>query len=162
MRRELPKNFAPGGFSDRYDNERSRSVDRDQNLGGITHTHFEDEIDLLSHDYFPNHGEAYTDQFDAEASEELDLDQGGGAFLSYRGLGPRGWKKTDERLYQDVCHALEQSREVDASGLEVVVSDGVVTLRGQLPSRGMKVIAVDLVESVPGVMDVFTEVRTRS
>jgi osmotically-inducible protein OsmY len=54
---------------------------------------------------------------------------------------------------------LLHSLEVDPSGLEVDVMDGVVYLKGEIESRGMKRVAVDLVGSIPGVEDVFTELK---
>ena len=38
--------FGPGGFGDMYDNNKMRSMDRDQHPGGVTGIPFEDDIDL--------------------------------------------------------------------------------------------------------------------
>jgi osmotically-inducible protein OsmY len=55
--------------------------------------------------------------------------------------------------------ALLHSKQVDPSQLEVTVKDACVYLKGILPSKAMKRIAQDLVDSVPGVIDVFTQIK---
>ena len=147
-------NWGNGGFSDQYDNGRIRSVDRDQHPGGVTGIPFDDDFDIETNDYFPDHGESRirTRGFFHYGGSKPDT-------KSYEGIGPKGWKRTDERIKEDVCLALERSTEVDASGLEVNVEDGCVTLKGDIKSVGMRRVAEDLVESVPGVVDVFSQLR---
>ena len=61
-REVLNGNIGPGGFSDQYDNDSMKSVDRDSNPGGVTDVPFEDDWSLLDDDFFPDHGEAYTER----------------------------------------------------------------------------------------------------
>jgi hypothetical protein len=73
---------------------------------------------------------------------------------SFFGVGPKGYKRSDERIREDVSEALYRHPEVDASNIEVRVKDGVVTLSGTVSNRWMKRQAEDAVEYVPGVQDV--------
>ena len=80
---------------------------------------------------------------------------------SFAGRGPKGWRRSDARIREDVCEALSMHPALDASELEVEVHDGVVTLRGTVADRRSKRLAVDIAESVAGVRDVHSELRTR-
>ncbi len=76
---------------------------------------------------------------------------------SAAGKGPKGWKRTDERIHEDVCQILEHDHLVDATEIEVTVKDGIVTLSGHTETRPVKRRAEDLIESVSGVRDVRNE-----
>jgi osmotically-inducible protein OsmY len=78
---------------------------------------------------------------------------------NFYGKGPKGWKRADERIHEDVCEALYQSWEVDASNIEVVVKDGHVYLQGTVSSRNTKRRAEETVEFISGVADVINELR---
>jgi osmotically-inducible protein OsmY len=78
---------------------------------------------------------------------------------SYRGKGPKGYQRSDDRVREDVCDRLEQDHDVDASEIEVKVSGGTVTLSGSVSDRSMKRRAEDLVESIQGVRDVENQIR---
>lgn len=78
------------------------------------------------------------------------------------GKGPKGWKKSDETIHDEVCDVLYHSPYVDASGIEVFVVNGVVTLSGQVDSRAAKKEAERLVEYLPGVWDVHNELVVES
>ncbi len=84
---------------------------------------------------------------------------GGSSFVSgqqrdphrFRGVGPKGYERTDGRLKEQVCDALADDNDLDASGIEVKVASGEVTLDGQVDSRQAKRHAEDCVEAVSGV-----------
>ncbi|HET8650251.1 MAG TPA: BON domain-containing protein [Gemmatimonadales bacterium] len=78
------------------------------------------------------------------------------------GRGPRNYQRSDERIMEEVCEALTQQPDLDASGLEVRVENGEVQLDGEVESRRDKRLAVDLAESVGGVRDVCTHVHVRN
>lgn len=78
---------------------------------------------------------------------------------SYRGRGPKGYQRSDDRIREDVCDRLEQDHDIDASDIEVRVAAGVVTLSGSVTHRSMKRYAEDLVESIQGVKDVENQIR---
>jgi hypothetical protein len=75
------------------------------------------------------------------------------------GKGPKGYRRSDERIHEDVCEQLAQDPGVDASDIEVAVRDGEVTLMGTVEDRWMKRRAEDAIESLPGIRDVHNRVR---
>lgn len=80
----------------------------------------------------------------------------------FRGQGPKGYRRTDERIHEDVCEALSRDPYVDASEMEVKVNDGVVTLEGEISSRQMKHRAENCADSCSGVKDVENHLKVRS
>jgi hypothetical protein len=77
----------------------------------------------------------------------------------FRGKGPRGYRRSDDRIREDVCDLLTEDPILDASNLEVTAKDGEVTLSGSVNSREDKRRAEDLVESISGVKDVHNTLR---
>ena len=80
----------------------------------------------------------------------------------YAGRGPRGYRRSDERIREDVNERLTDDWRVDASDIEVSVDSGVVTLAGRVDSRAEKRRAEDVAESVSGVTDVSNQLRVGS
>lgn len=78
------------------------------------------------------------------------------------GKGPKGYQRSDERIREDVCESLSYRSGIDASEVEVNVSEGVVTLSGTADSRQMKRMIEDCVENVSGVKDVKNEIKVQS
>lgn len=78
---------------------------------------------------------------------------------SYAGRGPRGYQRTDERVWEDVCARLTDDSRVDASDIEVRVENGEVTLDGTVRSREEKRRAEDVIESLTGVRDVHNHLH---
>ena len=58
-----------------------------------------------------------------------------------------------------MCERLTQHGQLDASNIEIDVSDGEVTLRGAVDNRQAKRMAEDAAESISGVRDVRNELR---
>jgi osmotically-inducible protein OsmY len=77
----------------------------------------------------------------------------------YAGRGPRGYRRSDERIREDINDRLTEDWYVDASDVEVTVNNGMVTLTGRVDSRDDKRRAEDISESVSGVMDVSNQLR---
>lgn len=77
----------------------------------------------------------------------------------FRGRGPRGYQRSDERIHEDVCERLTQHGRVDASNIDVRVENGEVTLVGTVDDRQMKRLAEDLAENVSGVKQVHNQIR---
>jgi osmotically-inducible protein OsmY len=84
---------------------------------------------------------------------------GGGP--SYRGRGPKGHTRSDERIREDVSDRIMDDPHVDGSDIELTVSGGEVTLTGTVSSRGEKRRAEDLAESVSGVTHVQNNLRVQ-
>lgn len=79
----------------------------------------------------------------------------------YRGVGPKGYERSDERIREDICERLTEHDAIDASGIDVQVSRGVVTLTGEVPERYMKHLTEDAVADAVGVRDVENGLRVR-
>jgi osmotically-inducible protein OsmY len=73
--------------------------------------------------------------------------------------GPKGYVRSDARIYEDVCELLAWADEVDASDIEVSVKSGEVTLSGTVPERGMKMAAEMMIDRIAGVIDIHNRVR---
>lgn len=84
-----------------------------------------------------------------------DVDEG------HRGKGPRGYKRSDERILDDVCDALTNDRNVDATDIEVAVQQGEVTLSGYVAGRRSRRDAEAIAEHVVGVKYVQNNLRVR-
>lgn len=85
--------------------------------------------------------------------------QGSWSQQSHAGKGPKGYRRSDERIKEEISDLLEQDHRVDASEIEVKVESGVVTLAGTVSDRRMKRLAEECIESSPGVQDVHNEIR---
>lgn len=81
--------------------------------------------------------------------------------LSYRGVGPKNYQRTDSSVKENVSETLYRSTAVDASNIEVFVNHGTVTLKGFVDSRDQKKMAEYSIEHLAGVKDVFNELRVR-
>jgi hypothetical protein len=75
--------------------------------------------------------------------------------------GPRDYQRADHRIFEDVCERLTDDDRVDASEIEVQVSNAEVTLSGRVRSRNAKRRATQLAEDVFGVRDVFNNIRVQ-
>ncbi|MCM2351348.1 MAG: BON domain-containing protein [Bacteriovoracaceae bacterium] len=81
--------------------------------------------------------------------------------MGHAGKGPKGYKRSDEAIYEDVCLMLESSQDVDASEIEVSVKDGCVFLNGTIQSRLEKRMAEIEIEHISGVRDVQNLLRIK-
>lgn len=79
----------------------------------------------------------------------------------WRGVGPKGYRRADARITEDLCEQLMHDDAVDARELTVRVEDGVVTLEGTVDQRWVKYRVEDLAERCAGVLDVDNRVRVR-
>lgn len=80
----------------------------------------------------------------------------------FYGKGPKGYRRSDERIREDVCERLADHGDIDATEMDVSVSEGIVTLSGSVNSRRTKRLAEEAIESVSGVQDIRNEVRVIS
>jgi hypothetical protein len=79
---------------------------------------------------------------------------------SYRGVGPKGYTRSDERLSEEICERLTDHPRIDARDIDVQVNQGEVTLSGSVRDRPTKWHAEDLVMSCRGVKEVHNRLRT--
>ena len=80
---------------------------------------------------------------------------------SHRGKGPKGFSMSDDRVRERVCEALHEDHDIDASDIDVSVSNGEVTLMGTVDDRQTKRLAEDCVLQCAGVRDVHNQLRVR-
>lgn len=76
----------------------------------------------------------------------------------FRGTQPRGYERSDDRLRELACERLTDA-DLDASDIEVKVSQGIVTLEGSVRARWMKHAAEDIVDDLGGVKDIQNHLR---
>ncbi len=79
----------------------------------------------------------------------------------FAGRGPKGYKRSDDRIREDVNEELTRNPDIDASDIEVKVESGEVTLTGTVDSRQTKRLAEDLAEGCSGVHEVHNQLRIK-
>lgn len=80
----------------------------------------------------------------------------------HRGVGPKGYVRSDDRIRELVCDDLMDDPWLDASRIEVAVKDGEVTLSGSVDSRDARRLAEDLAEHAGGVKHVQNNLRVEA
>ncbi len=80
---------------------------------------------------------------------------------AHRGRGPSGYKRSDERISEEVHDLLTDDPWVDASGIVISVSAGEVTLSGTVLEREAKHRAERIVENLAGVTHVQNNLRVQ-
>jgi len=101
-----------------------------------------------------NFGNRYASEFD----RGYGFGSSGGPF---RGRGPSGWRRSDERITESIHERLEEHGPIDADGISVTVKEGEVTLSGTKNSKTEKRLAELVAESCSGVKDVQNLLRVR-
>jgi osmotically-inducible protein OsmY len=80
---------------------------------------------------------------------------------SHRGKGPKGYRRSDERIRDEVYHKLTDDDMVDATEIEVQVNNSEVTLNGTVQDRNERRRAEDVIEQISGVEHVQNNLRVR-
>jgi len=80
---------------------------------------------------------------------------------SHRGRGPKNYSRSDDRICDDVCDRLSDDHDLDASDIEVSVSDREVTLAGEVESKQAKRRAEDCADACSGVQHVQNNLRVK-
>jgi len=79
----------------------------------------------------------------------------------HRHTGPKGWRRADAAIREDVCEALAYDEVLDAGDIEVEVKDSEVTLTGTVRDRPSKRRAELLADRVRAVHDVHNRLTVR-
>jgi len=82
--------------------------------------------------------------------------------MRHQGRGPKGYRRSDERIREDVSDRLTDDPYIDASEITVTVKDGEVTLDGNVDSRFARRRCEDMTEAVSGVGHVQNNLRVTS
>jgi osmotically-inducible protein OsmY len=77
----------------------------------------------------------------------------------FAGRGPKGYRRSDDRIREEVNEELTRHPEIDASEIEVEVQKGEVTLTGKVEDRHQKRLAEDITERCLGVNDVHNQLK---
>jgi osmotically-inducible protein OsmY len=157
-----------GYRGDRYGSEGSRG----QGYQGSSQRYDQDEYEGLG--YGAEGGMGYGSQGyrnNINASSQRYGSSGGGNYGygsggdygrqegEHGGRGPKGYRRGDDRITEDINEALTRHSGIDASDIEVQVSNGEVTLSGSVSNRQAKRMAEDVAEGVSGVKDVLNQIK---
>jgi predicted amino acid-binding ACT domain protein len=83
----------------------------------------------------------------------------GGSQIQER-RGPKNYKRSDERIREDVCDVLTDC-DLNCEDVEVTVKEGEVTLSGTVQSREDRREMERIAERLPGVKDVTNQLRVK-
>lgn len=109
-----------------------------------------------------SYGHSYGEgSLDHERDTQYGPSEGTSHASGFFGKGPKGYKRSDERIREEVCETLSRHPRIDASDIEVKVEDACVTLSGGVESREMKRAAEMAIENISGVDDVKNELRMK-
>ncbi len=110
-----------------------------------------------------NHRKGW-DEFYDRSYDRGDRRHGGGQLFHDKGnigKGPKGYRRPDSSIYEDVCLTLESSANVDASDIEVSVKEGLVYLKGTVKNRDEKKLVELEIENISGVKGVHNQLSLR-
>jgi hypothetical protein len=79
----------------------------------------------------------------------------------YKGKGPRSYRRADTRIMEDINDRMCDNPYLDASDIEVSVSNGEVVLTGTVEDRESKRLAAEIGEEIPGVENVENRIRVK-
>ena len=110
------------------------------------------------------YGNAFPDESEREEAEDeaLSGELNAPVGRTFVGVGPKGYRRSDDKIKEEVCRLLYQNHDVDASHIEVEVVDGCVDLKGHVPLTGMRGAAEDLIREISGVKDVHNHLHVDS
>jgi hypothetical protein len=79
----------------------------------------------------------------------------------FYGRGPRGYRRSDERIREDVNERLARHPDLDPSEVDVTVENGVVKLSGIVEDRREKRLVEDIIEDIMGIDDIDNHLKVR-
>lgn len=79
----------------------------------------------------------------------------------FTGIGPREYRRSDDKIREDISEWLAMHGRLDAGDISVEVVNGEVTLAGTVDGRWEKREAERVAETVRGVMDVYNRLHIR-
>jgi osmotically-inducible protein OsmY len=121
-------------------------------------------------EYGRNSGQGYNSNFSSSYGSQQgqgNYNQGQSrwgsesSFESKSGKGPKGYRRSDERIREEISDLLTSHHEVDPSEVEIKVSNCEVTLTGTVNSRHEKRLIEDLASQISGVSDVTNQLRVQ-
>ena len=79
----------------------------------------------------------------------------------HQGSGPKGWRRADESIREDVSEALAYHPSLDATDIAVRVKESEVTLEGTVSDRGSRRLAESITARCRGVSVVHNRLVVR-
>ena len=79
----------------------------------------------------------------------------------HAGRGPKGYRRSDERIQEEINEQLMRHPNIDPSEVTVQVQNGEVTLTSTVDDRQSKRLAEDIAESCSGVSEVHNQLRVQ-
>jgi hypothetical protein len=79
----------------------------------------------------------------------------------YMGVGPQGYQRSDDRIFEEICERLTQHGRIDARDIKVEIRNGEVTLQGTVDNRHTKRMVEDVVDTVTGVHDIHNRLKVK-
>jgi hypothetical protein len=77
------------------------------------------------------------------------------------GKGPKGYKRSDERIREECSEMIARQGWIDATDVDIKVQNGEVTLSGTVKEREHKRQLERMIEEISGVEDVRNEIRVK-
>lgn len=113
-------------------------------------------------DYGRESSQNYGRDYGQGSGRDYEEDYGNPGYWNrgrYSGVGPRGYRRSDDRIREDVNDRLTWHGQIDATEIQADVSDGIVTLSGTVNSRYEKRMAEIIAENVWGVSDIQNNLK---
>lgn len=153
-------NYGSGGYSSNY-GRRDYNRDRERNIyGGDERNYGNANQGAFDRDWWQKTKDEVSSWFgdnDAERRRRIDRQVSGG----YRGKGPKDYKRSEDRIREDVCDRLSDDDLLDATHITVQVEGTEVILTGNVNSRDQKRRAEDVAESISGVRNVENRLKVQ-
>jgi osmotically-inducible protein OsmY len=80
---------------------------------------------------------------------------------SFFGRGPKGYIRSDARIYEEACEQLMKHEAIDANDIEVKVERGYVTLLGTVETLREKLLSEQLTRQVLGAAGIVNRLAVR-
>lgn len=157
-------NYGSGGSSNygrRDYNQGDYNQNRERNIyGGDERNYGNANQGAFDRDWWQRTKDEVSSWFgdsDAERRRRVDRQVSGG----HKGKGPKDYKRSEDRIREDVCDRLADDDMLDATHITVQVEGTEVILTGNVNSRDQKRRAEDLVDSISGVRNVENRLKVQ-
>ena len=84
-----------------------------------------------------------------------------GSGKNFIGKGPRNYRRSSERIQDEIFKLFTLNRKLDAAFIDINVIGDEVHLEGYVSSRPMKWLAEDIATEVPGVNIIINQLKIR-
>lgn len=153
-----------------YDRDRQISLEDEENFRGHTSEDYPGYREMYERSEYP---ETYRSAMSGYISEHVGHDRGrkdyfqtgkegnmyGSQFGLHKGKGPKNYKRSDDRIKEEINDRLTDDPWVDAIEIETEVKNGEVILSGTVNGKSEKRRAEDIADSVSGVANVENRLR---